>query len=114
MTPEQYLEMAVWMKEQGVDLVDVSSGALVPAKIPVYPGYQVPFAETIKHGANMATGAVGLITNPLHAEEILQNDRADLIFLARELLRDPYWPYRASKELDAEIDVPVPYKRGWI
>ncbi|WP_033543895.1 NADPH dehydrogenase NamA [Planococcus sp. CAU13] len=114
MTPEQYIEMSKWMKEQGVDLIDVSSGALVPAKIPVYPGYQVNFAETIKRGADIATGAVGLITSPLHAEEILQNGRADLIFLARELLRDPYWPYRASKELGAEIEVPVPYKRGWI
>lgn len=114
MTPEQYLEMATWMKQQGVDLIDVSSGALVPASLPVYPGYQVKFAETIKHGAEIPTGAVGLITSPLHAEEILQNDRADMIFLARELLRDPYWPYRASKELDAEIAVPIPYKRGWV
>lgn len=114
MTPEHYLEMAGWMKQQGVDLIDVSSGALVPAKIPVYPGYQVKFAEAIKQGAEIATGAVGLITSPLHAEEILQNGRADLIFLARELLRDPYWPYRASKELGAEIEAPVPYKRGWV
>lgn len=114
MTPDQYIEMCKWMKEQGVDLIDVSSGALVPAKIPVYPGYQVNFAERIKHQADIVTGAVGLITSPLHAEEILQNDRADMIFLARELLRDPYWPYRASKELGAEIEVPVPYERGWI
>ena len=114
MTPELYLEMAKWMKQQGVDLIDVSSGALVPANIPVYPGYQVKFAETIKHGAEIAAGAVGLITSPLHAEEILQNDRADMIFLARELLRDPYWAYRASKELGAEIEAPVPYRRGWI
>src|SRR5690606_13463056 len=64
MTPEQYIEMCIWMKEQGVDLIDVSSGALVPAKIPVYPGYQVNFAETIKHQADIATGAVGLITSP--------------------------------------------------
>lgn len=114
MTPEQYIEMAKWMKQQGVDLIDVSSGALVPAKIPVYPGYQVKFAETIKHHAEIPTGAVGLITSPLHAEEILQNGRADMIFLARELLRDPYWAFRASKELDAEIEVPVPYERGWV
>ncbi|TAA70541.1 NADPH dehydrogenase NamA [Planococcus salinarum] len=114
MTPEQYIEMAKWMKQQGVDLIDVSSGALVPAKIPVYPGYQVKFSETIKHHAEIPTGAVGLITSPLHAEEILQNGRADMIFLARELLRDPYWAFRASKELDAEIEVPVPYERGWV
>ncbi|WP_341202157.1 NADPH dehydrogenase NamA [Planomicrobium okeanokoites] len=114
MTPELYVEMASWMKQQGVDLIDVSSGALVPANIPVYPGYQVKFAETLRQGANIPTGAVGLITSPLQAEEILQNDRADMVFLARELLRDPYWPYRASKELGAEIEAPVPYKRGWV
>ncbi|MFD1030665.1 NADPH dehydrogenase NamA [Metaplanococcus flavidus] len=114
MTPDHYIEMALWMKQQGVDLIDVSSGALVPAKIPVYPGYQVNFAETIKHQAGIATGAVGLITSPLHAEEILQNGRADMIFLARELLRDPYWAFRAAKELDAEIEAPVPYERGWV
>ncbi|WP_084245992.1 NADPH dehydrogenase NamA [Planomicrobium okeanokoites] len=114
MTPELYIEMASWMKQQGVDLIDVSSGALVPANIPVYPGYQVKFAETIRQGANIPTGAVGLITSPLQAEEILQNDRADMVFLARELLRDPYLPYRASKELGAEIEAPVPYKRGWV
>jgi len=114
MTPELYVEMATWMKQQGVDLIDVSSGALVPAKIPVFPGYQVKFAETIKQQAKIATGAVGLITSPLHAEEILQNGRADMIFLARELLRDPYWAFRASKELGAEIEVPIPYERGWV
>ncbi|AQQ53052.1 NADPH dehydrogenase NamA [Planococcus lenghuensis] len=113
MTPEDYVQMTKWMKEQGVDLIDVSSGAVVPAKIDAYPGYQVPFSETIKHGTPIATGAVGLITEPVQAEEILKNDRADLIFLARELLRDPYWPNRAAKELKADIDVPVPYVRGW-
>ena len=114
MTPEQYVEMAQWMKQQGVDLIDVSSGAVVPAQIPVYPGYQVPFSETIKSGTPIATGAVGLITSPLHAEEILQNGRADMIFLARELLRDPYWAYTAAKELKADIKAPVPYERGWV
>ena len=114
MTPDQYVEMAKWMKQQGVDLIDVSSGALVPAKIPVYPGYQVPFAETIKHETPIPTGAVGLITNALHAEEILQNGRADMIFLARELLRNPYWAYSAAKELGEEIDTPVAYERGWL
>lgn len=114
MTPEQYVEMCQWMKQQGVDLIDVSSGAVVPAKIPVYPGYQVPFAETIKLNTPIATGAVGLITSPLQAEEILQNDRSDMVFLARELLRDPYWAYTAAKELNADITAPVPYKRGWV
>ncbi|WP_088006402.1 NADPH dehydrogenase NamA [Indiicoccus explosivorum] len=114
MTPESYIEMTRWMKEQGADLIDVSSGAVVPAKIDVYPGYQVPFSETIRQRTPIATGAVGLITEGVQAEEILRNGRADLIFLARELLRDPYWPYRAAKQLGIEIDVPKPYERGWI
>ncbi|MBI0576244.1 NADPH dehydrogenase NamA [Neobacillus cucumis] len=112
--PEDYVTFSKWMKEQGVDLIDVSSGAVVPARINVYPGYQVKFAETIKHEAVIDTGAVGLITSPIQAEEILQNDRADLVFLARELLRDPYWPRTAAKELGEEIEAPVQYKRGWL
>lgn len=114
MTPEDYVEMCQWMKQQGVDLIDVSSGAVVPARISVYPGYQVPFAETIKTHTPIATGAVGLITSALQAEEILQNNRADMVFLARELLRDPYWAYTAAKELKADITAPVPYERGWV
>ncbi|MFC4712098.1 NADPH dehydrogenase NamA [Planococcus dechangensis] len=114
MTPEQYIEMTKWMKQQNVDLVDVSSGAVVPAPIPVFPGYQVPFAELVKKETPIATGAVGLITDPRHAEEILQNGRADFIFLARELLRNPYWAYTAATELEADIEAPVPYERGWI
>ncbi|MFJ5621222.1 NADPH dehydrogenase NamA [Peribacillus loiseleuriae] len=113
MTPEQYIEIVKWMKEDGVDLIDVSSGAVAPARIHVFPGYQVPFSETIKHGAEIATGTVGLITSSIHAEEILQNDRADLVFLARELLRNPYWPRTAAQELNAEITPPVQYERGW-
>ncbi|RLQ91134.1 NADPH dehydrogenase NamA [Falsibacillus albus] len=111
---EDYVSMAKWMKEQGVDLIDVSSGAVVPAQIPVYPGYQVKPAEAIKHGADVPTGAVGLITTGIQAEEILQNDRADLIFLARELLRDPYWPRTAAKELRVDIEPPKQYERGWL
>lgn len=114
LTPKDYVTFSKWMKEQGVDLIDVSSGAVVPARINVYPGYQVKFAETIKHEAVIDTGAVGLITSPIQAEEILQNDRADLVFLARELLRDPYWPRTAAKELGEEIEAPVQYKRGWL
>lgn len=113
MTPEQYIEIVKWMKLDGVDLIDVSSGAVAPAHIHTFPGYQVSFSETIKHGAEIATGAVGLITSSIHAEEILQNDRADLIFLARELLRNPYWPRTAAQELNAEITPPVQYDRGW-
>ena len=113
LTVQDYVEYCQWMKEQDVDLIDVSSGAVVPARIHVYPGYQVNYAETIKHESSIDTGAVGLITSPHHAEEILQNDRADLIFLARELLRDPYWPRTAAKELGAEIKAPLQYERGW-
>jgi len=113
LTPEDYIVFAHWMKEQGVDLIDVSSGAVVPARINVYPGYQVKFSETIRNGADIATGAVGLITSPIQAEEILQNERADLVFLARELLRDPYWPRTAAKELGVTIEGPKQYERGW-
>ncbi|MGE8204434.1 NADPH dehydrogenase NamA [Heyndrickxia sp. NPDC080065] len=113
LTPNDYVQFGKWMKAQGVDLIDVSSGAVVPTRIPVFPGYQVPFAEKIKTEAQIDTGAVGLITSPLHAEEILQNERADLVFLARELLRDPYWPRTAVKELGVEIKAPKQYERGW-
>lgn len=113
MTPELYIQMAEWMKEQGVDFIDVSSGAVVPATIDAFPGYQVPFSETIKSGANIPTGAVGLITTGKQAEEILKNNRADMILLARELLRDPYWAYTAAKELGVEIQAPKQYERGW-
>ncbi|MEH7111816.1 NADPH dehydrogenase NamA [Neobacillus niacini] len=114
LTPLDYVFFCQWMKEHGVDLIDVSSGAVVPAHINVYPGYQVPYSETIRIGAEISTGAVGLITTGIQAEEILQNDRADLIFLARELLRDPYWPRTAAKDLGTSIEVPKQYERGWI
>jgi NADPH2 dehydrogenase len=110
---EDYVVFAQWMKEQGVDLIDVSSGAIVPARIPVFPGYQVKLAETIKKEAKIDTGAVGLITTGIQAEEILRNERADLVLLARELLRDPYWPRTAAKELGVEIEAPKQYDRAW-
>ncbi|WP_191560889.1 NADPH dehydrogenase NamA [Metabacillus idriensis] len=110
---EDYVEFSTWMKEQGVDLIDVSSGALVPADIKVFPGYQVKFAERIREEAGINTGAVGLITSGIQADEILGNERADLIFLARALLRDPYWPRTAALELGAEIEAPKQYSRGW-
>ena len=111
--PADYIEFAKRLKKQGVDLIDVSSGAVVPATFNVYPGYQVQFSEKIRHGADIATGAVGLITTGIQAEEILQNDRADLIFIGREFLRDPYWPRTAAKQLGADIDSPKQYSRGW-
>lgn len=112
-TMEDFVYYAKSMKELGVDLIDCSAGGVVPAKIDVYPGYEVPYAETIRKAAGIPTGAVGLITEPVHAEEILRNGRADLIFLGRELLRDPYWPYRAARKLGAEIEIPRQYERGW-
>ncbi|XJZ26137.1 NADPH dehydrogenase NamA [Bacillota bacterium Lsc_1132] len=113
MTPSDYVPMAKWMKEQGVDLIDVSSGAVVPAHIHAYPGYQVKFAEQIKREAEVDTSGLGLITSPVQAEEIIQNNRADLVFLGRELLRDPYWPRTAAKALGIEIEAPKQYERGW-
>ncbi|WP_445612640.1 NADPH dehydrogenase NamA [Geobacillus sp. YF-1] len=113
LTASDYVPYAKRMKEQGVDLIDVSSGAVVPARIDVYPGYQVPFAELIRREANIPTGAVGLITSGWQAEEVLRNGRADLVFLGRELLRNPYWPYAAARELGVSIEAPVQYERGW-
>ena len=112
-TMEDFIYFSKQMKEQGVDLIDCSSGAVVPAKIDVFPGYQVRFAEKIKEHANIDTGAVGLITNANQAEEILQNKRADLIFIARELLRDPYWPLRAAIELGESVEGPKNYDKAW-
>lgn len=113
-TLEDFIQLAKWMKEDGVDLIDVSTGGVVMAPIPTFPGYQVPYAEAIRKEAGIPTGAVGRITSGIQAEEILQNERADLIFIGRELLRDPYFPLRAANELRAELEVPAPYKRGWI
>ncbi|MTI94410.1 MAG: NADPH dehydrogenase NamA [Firmicutes bacterium] len=97
----------------GVDMIDCSSGGVHPARVPHYPGYQVPYAERFRREFGIATGAVGLIISPLHAEEILQNGRADLVLLGRELLRNPNWPIYAARELGAEIKIPRQYQRGW-
>jgi 2,4-dienoyl-CoA reductase-like NADH-dependent reductase (Old Yellow Enzyme family) len=111
---EQTIELSRKLKPLGVDLVDVSSGGAVPgAKIPVGPGYQVGFAEAIRKGAGIATAAVGMITGPAQAETILSTQQADLVVLAREVLRDPYWPRRAAKALDVKITPPVQYERAW-
>lgn len=112
-SPDDHVYFAKRMKEQGVDLIDCSSGGVAPAHIDAFPGYQVPYADKIRREANIATGAVGLITEPLHAEEILKNERADLVILARELLRDPYWPRRAARALGEDIEGPRQYHRGW-
>ncbi|WP_428909021.1 NADPH dehydrogenase NamA [Niallia sp. Krafla_26] len=113
LTADDYITYCTLMKEQGVDLIDVSSGGVVQARINIYPGYQVPLSEKIKHGSDIPTGAVGLITSGLQAEEIIQSERADLVFIARALLRDPYWPRSAAEELRVSIESPVQYERGW-
>ena len=110
---EQSIALCRELKRIGIDLVDASSGGNVPkAKIPVAPGYQVPLAQRIREESGIMTGAVGLITKPEHAEEILANGRADVVFLARELLRDPYWPLHSAKALRAEIEWPKQYSRA--
>jgi 2,4-dienoyl-CoA reductase-like NADH-dependent reductase (Old Yellow Enzyme family) len=108
------VQLARWLKDDGVDLIDTSSGGVVPnVKIPIRPGYQVPFAERIRREANIATGAVGLITDARQAQEILDRGEADLIIMAREMLRDPYFPRRAAKELGVAIEPPLQYTRAW-
>ena len=107
--------LAGWLKEDGVDLIDCSSGGTVAhAKVPSTPGYQVPFAARIRREAGIATGAVGLITDARQAQDILDRGDADLIVMARELLRDPYFPRRAARELGAKIEPPVQYQRAWL
>lgn len=96
-----------------VDLIDCSSGGAVPgAKIPVGPGYQVPFAAEIRKQAKIATGAVGMITDPKQAEEIVASGQADAVLLARQMLRDPYWPLHAAKALGADVPWPKQYQRA--
>jgi len=109
----QSIELSKLLATEGVDLVDCSSGGLVPnARVPVGPGYQVPFAEAIRHAAGIPTAAVGMITEPRQAEEILQAGKADAIVMARAFLRDPYWPLHAARELGVNVDWPVPYGRA--
>lgn len=110
---EDFVYYAKEMKKLGVQLIDCSTGGIIRTPIQVYPGYQLTHAETIKREADIDTGAVGMITSGLQAEEILQNNRADLIFVARELLRDPYWARTAAKELGEDIEPPVQYDRSW-
>ena len=113
-TGEDSVALAREMKTRGVDLVDCSSGGNVPhAKIPLGPGYQVPFAEQVRRDAGVMTGAVGLITEAKQAEEIVSSGRADVVILARQLLRDPYWPLHAARELGAPPPVPNQYLRAF-
>lgn len=109
----QTVELSRVLKELGVDLMDCSSGGNVAkAQIPVGPGYQTAFAEQIRREAKILTGTVGMITDPVQAEHILGTGQADAVILARELLRDPYWPLRAARELGQETSWPVQYLRA--
>jgi 2,4-dienoyl-CoA reductase-like NADH-dependent reductase (Old Yellow Enzyme family) len=111
---DECVQLARLLRVDGVDVIDCSSGGTVPhPKIPVGPGYHVPFAARIRREAGIATSTVGLITEPLQAEEILQRGDADVIEMAREFLRDPYFPRRAAKELGASIRAPEQYERAW-
>jgi 2,4-dienoyl-CoA reductase-like NADH-dependent reductase (Old Yellow Enzyme family) len=106
----QSVILAQHLKELGIDLIDVSSGALTPkARIPVARGYQVPFARRIRNEAKIMTGAVGLITEAEYANEIITGGDADLVFIARELLREPYWALKAQSALGKEPSWPIPY-----
>lgn len=112
-SPEESVKLSAILKDNGVDLIDCSSGGNISyQKIPLSQGYQVPFSEAIKKETGVLTGAVGLITEAKQAEEILQEGKADLIILARELLRDPYFPLHAAYELDDEIKWPEQYERA--
>jgi 2,4-dienoyl-CoA reductase-like NADH-dependent reductase (Old Yellow Enzyme family) len=111
---EDCVALCRMIKGLGVDLIDSSSGGTVPTpKIEMGPGYQTAYAQRIRNEAGVATGAVGLITSPEQAEHILRTGQADLVVLARELLRDPYWPRRAAKALGDEIAAPAQYQRAW-
>ncbi|MDE2581189.1 MAG: NADH:flavin oxidoreductase/NADH oxidase [Rhodospirillales bacterium] len=117
LTIEDTVALAKMLAARGdVDLIDCSGGGITPeVRIPsLHPGYQVPFAEAVKQGSSLATGAVGLITEPTHAAEIVANGRADLVFMARALLADPAWPLRAAKALGVKPDLPAQYLRATV
>jgi len=111
---DQSVQLAKWLKEVGVDLIDCSSGGNVPdAKIPSAPGYQIPFSEKIKNETGILTGGVGLITTAEQAEEIIKSEKADIVLLAREMLRDTYFALHAAKKLNVNLeDFPKQYLRA--
>ncbi|OCQ98229.1 oxidoreductase [Nostoc sp. MBR 210] len=112
---EQSITLSDKLKSLGVDLIDCSSGGIIPGiNIPVKPGYQTQFAERIRQEAKIPTGAVGLITSPEQADQIIRTEVADLVLLGRELLRNPYWPHLAAKKLGHEKLWPVQYDRAWV
>ncbi len=110
----QSVEGARRLRGEGVDLIDVSSGGLTMAQqIRPEPGYQVPFAQRIRQEAGIATGAVGLISEARQADAIVRAGQADAVLIARQSLRDPYWPLRAARELGVDLQVSTQYSRGW-
>lgn len=112
-TEEDFIFFTTRMKSKGADLIDCSSGGVVPAHIKPFPGYQVKHSEVIRSESAIATGAVGLIITGIQAEEIVQNQRADLVFIGRALLKNPYWAKAAADELGYDLDAPKQYERGW-
>ena len=113
-TVEDSVKLAAQLKALTVDLIDCSSGGNSPLQqIPVGPGYQVPFARQIRAEADIATGAVGMITEPAQANEIITSGQADLVLLARQMLRDPYWPLHAAQALGHPVTPPVQYGRAF-
>lgn len=112
-TPEETVALSAKLRDLGVDLIDVSSGGNLPtAAIPTGPGYQTEFAARVKNEAKVLTGAVGMITQAIQAEHVLRTGQADLVLLARELLRDPYWPLHAANELREDVAWPPQYVRA--
>lgn len=111
MSPMCMLTYDRWMKEQDIDLIDCSSGGIAPVKVNAYPNYQVPAADLLQKKLHIATGAVGLLESGRQAEEILQNQSADMVFIGRAMLRDPFWTRTAADELDQRVEVPEQYTR---
>jgi len=110
---ERSVALAGWLKEVGIDLIDCSSGGLVPdAKVPAGPGYLTPFSATLRERAGIATAAVGMITDPTQAEQIVATGLADAVSLAWELLRHPYWPLHAAQALGVDLPWPAQYARA--
>jgi len=109
----QSISLSSELKKIGVDLIDCSSGGLVPGvNIPVGPGYQTEFSEEIRKQVGILTGAVGMITDSAQAEHILTTEQSDVILMARQFLRDPYWPLHAAKELGVDVEWPRQYARA--
>jgi 2,4-dienoyl-CoA reductase-like NADH-dependent reductase (Old Yellow Enzyme family) len=112
-TPDDAVALSCLLKDDGADLIDVTSGGLVPrVSIPIGPGYQVQFAERVRREANVTTASVGLITTATQADTIIRSGQADMVLLARELLRDPHFPIRAASELKADVPWPKQYERA--